>query len=168
MGNSDGVEVGDWVEAIGEPFGLAKTVTAGIISSKNRTVEQGTAGEFQHFLQTDAAINPGNSGGPLLDMAGEVIGMNTAIYTQGAGNEGIGFAMPSNTIIDVYNDLIGPSTRSSAAASASASSPTCPAPSPASMDSNPASSSARSDPASPPPKPDSRSATSLPPSMANT
>ncbi|HEX3661082.1 MAG TPA: trypsin-like peptidase domain-containing protein [Acidobacteriaceae bacterium] len=108
MGNSDGVEVGDWVEAIGEPFGLTKTVTAGIISSKNRTVEQGTAGEFQHFLQTDAAINPGNSGGPLLDMAGEVIGVNTAIFTQSAGNEGIGFAMPSNTVINVYNDLIGP------------------------------------------------------------
>ena len=108
MGNSDGVEVGDWVEAIGEPFGLAKTVTAGIISSKNRTVEPGTAGEFQHFLQTDAAINPGNSGGPLLDMAGEVIGVNTAIYTESAGNQGIGFAMPSNTVIDVYNDLIGP------------------------------------------------------------
>ncbi|MGA7521769.1 MAG: trypsin-like peptidase domain-containing protein [Acidobacteriaceae bacterium] len=108
MGNSDGVEVGDWVEAIGEPFGLTKTVTAGIISSKNRTVQPGTEGEFQHFLQTDAAINPGNSGGPLLDMAGEVIGVNTAIFTQSAGNEGIGFAMPSNTVIDVYNDLIGP------------------------------------------------------------
>ena len=108
MGNSDGVEVGDWVLAIGEPFGLAKTVTAGIISSKNRTVEPGTSGEFQHFLQTDAAINPGNSGGPLVDMAGEVIGVNTAIYTQSAGNEGIGFAMPSDTIVDVYNQLIGP------------------------------------------------------------
>jgi serine protease Do len=108
MGNSDGVEVGDWVMAIGEPFGLAKTVTAGIISTKNRTVEPGTEGEFQHFLQTDAAINPGNSGGPLVDMAGEVIGVNTAIYTQTAGNEGIGFAQPSNTVINVYNDLIGP------------------------------------------------------------
>ncbi len=108
MGNSDGVQVGDWVMAIGEPFGLAKTVTAGIISTKNRTVEPGTEGEFQHFLQTDAAINPGNSGGPLVDMAGEVIGVNTAIYTQSAGNEGIGFAMPSNTVINVYNDLIGP------------------------------------------------------------
>ena len=108
MGNSEGVQVGDWVMAIGEPFGLAKTVTAGIISSKNRTVEPGTSGEFQHFLQTDAAINPGNSGGPLVDMAGEVIGVNTAIYTQSAGNEGIGFAMPSDTVIDVYNDLIGP------------------------------------------------------------
>ena len=108
MGNSDGVQVGDWVVAIGEPFGLAKTVTAGIISTKNRTVEPGTEGEFQHFLQTDAAINPGNSGGPLVDMAGEVIGVNTAIYTQTAGNEGIGFAQPSNTVINVYNDLIGP------------------------------------------------------------
>ena len=108
MGNSDGAQVGDWVVAIGEPFGLAKTVTAGIISSKNRTVEQGPAGEFQHFLQTDAAINPGNSGGPLVNMAGEVIGMNTAIFTQSAGNEGIGFAMPANTVIDVYNQLIGP------------------------------------------------------------
>jgi serine protease Do len=108
IGNSDGVQVGDWVLAIGEPFGLAKTVTAGIISSKNRTVEPGTSGEFQHFLQTDAAINPGNSGGPLVDMAGEVIGVNTAIYTQSAGNEGIGFAMPSDTIVDVYNQLISP------------------------------------------------------------
>jgi len=108
VGNSDGVEVGDWVIAIGEPFGLAKTVTAGIISSKNRTVEPGTPGEFQHFLQTDAAINPGNSGGPLLNMAGEVIGVNTAIYTQSAGNEGIGFAMPSDSVVDVYNQLIGP------------------------------------------------------------
>ncbi|MFZ0632768.1 MAG: trypsin-like peptidase domain-containing protein [Acidobacteriaceae bacterium] len=108
MGNSEGVEVGDYVEAIGEPFGLAKTVTAGIISSKNRDVVQGTEGEFQHFLQTDAAINPGNSGGPLLNMDGQVIGVNTAIYTESAGNQGIGFAMPSNTVIDVYNDLIGP------------------------------------------------------------
>jgi serine protease Do len=108
MGNSDGVQVGDWAIAIGEPFGLAKTVTAGIISSKNRTVEPGTSGEFQHFLQTDAAINPGNSGGPLLNMAGEVIGVNTAIYTQSAGNEGIGFAMPSMSVIEVYNALIGP------------------------------------------------------------
>ena len=108
MGNSEGVQVGDWVVAIGEPFGLSKTVTAGIISSLNRTVEQGTEGEFQHFLQTDAAINPGNSGGPLVDMAGEVIGVNTAIFTQSAGNEGIGFAMPSDSVANVYNQLIGP------------------------------------------------------------
>jgi serine protease Do len=109
MGNSDTAQVGDWVEAIGSPFALAQTVTAGIISAKNRTIDQGQAGQFQHFLQTDAAINPGNSGGPLLNMNGEVIGVNTAIYTQSAGYQGIGFAMPSNTVVSVYNDLIGPS-----------------------------------------------------------
>jgi serine protease Do len=108
MGNSDGTEVGEWVVAIGEPFELSKTVTAGIISAKNRTIEPGAKGQFQHFLQTDAAINPGNSGGPLINMAGQVIGVNTAIYTQSAGYQGIGFAMPSNTVVEVYNDLIGP------------------------------------------------------------
>ncbi len=109
MGNSDNSQVGDWVEAIGSPFALAQTVTAGIISAKNRTIEPGQQGQFQHFIQTDAAINPGNSGGPLLNMNGEVIGMNTAIYTQSAGYQGIGFAMPSNTVVDIYNDLISPS-----------------------------------------------------------
>jgi serine protease Do len=114
LGNSDGVQVGDWVLAIGEPFGLSETVSAGIISAKNRSIDEGgdangvAKNEFQKFLQTDAAINPGNSGGPLVNMAGQVIGMNTAIFTQSAGNEGIGFAMPSNTIISVYNQLIGP------------------------------------------------------------
>ncbi|MGD0347414.1 MAG: trypsin-like peptidase domain-containing protein [Terracidiphilus sp.] len=109
MGNSDTAQVGDWVEAIGSPFALAQTVTAGIISAKNRTIDQGAPGQFQHFIQTDAAINPGNSGGPLLNMNGEVIGVNTAIYTQSAGYQGIGFAMPSNTVVSVYNDLISPS-----------------------------------------------------------
>ena len=109
LGNSDTAQVGDWVEAIGSPFALAQTVTAGIISAKNRTIDQGAPGQFQHFIQTDAAINPGNSGGPLLNMNGEVIGVNTAIYTQSAGYQGIGFAMPSNTVVDVYNDLISPS-----------------------------------------------------------
>ena len=109
MGNSDTAQVGDWVEAIGSPFALAQTVTAGIISAKNRTIDQGAPGQFQHFIQTDAAINPGNSGGPLLNMNGEVIGVNTAIYTQSAGYQGIGFAMPSNTVVAVYNDLISPS-----------------------------------------------------------
>jgi serine protease Do len=108
MGNSDNVQVGDWVEAIGSPFALSQTVTAGIISARNRTIEPGASGQFQHFLQTDAAINPGNSGGPLLDMNGDVIGVNTAIYTQSAGYQGIGFAMPSNTVVSIYNDLIGP------------------------------------------------------------
>jgi serine protease Do len=109
LGNSDMTQVGDWVEAIGSPFTLSQTVTAGIISAKNRTIDQGAPGQFQHFIQTDAAINPGNSGGPLLNMDGEVIGVNTAIYTQSAGYQGIGFAMPSNTVVEVYNDLISPS-----------------------------------------------------------
>ncbi len=109
MGNSDTAQVGDWVEAIGSPFALAQTVTAGIISAKNRTIEPGVSGQFQHFIQTDAAINPGNSGGPMLNMDGEVVGVNTAIYTQSAGYQGIGFAMPSNTVVAVYNDLISPS-----------------------------------------------------------
>ena len=109
LGNSDGTAVGDWVIAIGSPFSLSQTVTAGIISAKNRTIEPGASGQFQHFIQTDAAINPGNSGGPLLDMNAEVIGVNTAIYTQSSGYQGIGFAMPSNTVVQVYNDLISPS-----------------------------------------------------------
>jgi serine protease Do len=109
LGNSDTSQVGDWVEAIGSPFALSQTVTAGIISAKNRTLDQGAPGQFQHFIQTDAAINPGNSGGPLLNMTGEVIGVNTAIYTQSAGYQGVGFAMPSNTVVSVYNDLISPS-----------------------------------------------------------
>lgn len=109
FGNSDGTQIGDWVLAIGSPFGLQQTVTAGIISSEHRSINHGSAGEFQHFIQTDAAINPGNSGGPLVSMSGQVIGVNTAIYTQSMGNQGIGFAMPSNTIIHIYNELIGPS-----------------------------------------------------------
>ena len=109
LGNSDSTQVGDWVEAIGSPFALSQTVTAGIISAKNRTIEPGASGQFQHFIQTDAAINPGNSGGPLLNMTGQVIGVNTAIFTQSAGYQGIGFAMPSNTVVSVYNDLISPS-----------------------------------------------------------
>jgi serine protease Do len=109
LGDSDAAQVGDWVEAIGSPFALSQTVTAGIISAKNRTIEQGKNGQFQHFIQTDAAINPGNSGGPLLNMNGEVIGVNTAIYTQSGGYQGLGFAMPSNTVVQVYNDLISAS-----------------------------------------------------------
>jgi serine protease Do len=109
LGNSDGAQVGDWVLAIGSPFNLSKTVTAGIVSAKNRTIDEGgAASQFQRFIQTDAAINPGNSGGPLVNMAGEVIGVNTAIYTQSAGSEGVGFAMPANTVANVYNMLISP------------------------------------------------------------
>src|SRR6202453_4235240 len=113
LGNSDGAQVGDWVLAIGSPFSLSKTVTAGIISAKNRSIDEAGANavpqtQFKRFIQTDAAINPGNSGGPLVDMAGQVVGMNTAIYTQSMGSQGVGFAMPANIIANVYNMLIGP------------------------------------------------------------
>ena len=114
LGNSDGAQVGDWVLAIGSPFGLSQTVSAGIVSAKNRSIDEGpgpsgvATNQFQRFIQTDAAINPGNSGGPLVDMSGAVVGMNTAIYTQSMGSQGVGFAMPSNTVASVYNMLIGP------------------------------------------------------------
>lgn len=108
LGNSDGVQVGDWVLAIGTPFNLSGTVTAGIISAKDRSSIGADSTQFQRFLQTDAAINPGNSGGPLVDMAGQVIGINTAIMTgsRSMANEGVGFAMPSNMAIHVYNELV--------------------------------------------------------------
>src|SRR5579885_202665 len=104
IGNSDGVQVGDWEVAIGSPFGLEATVTAGIISALGRDI----AGEkqLQRFIQTDAAINPGNSGGPLLNIRGEVIGVNTMIATQNGGSQGVGFALPINMVVRVYNDLI--------------------------------------------------------------
>jgi serine protease Do len=106
IGNSDAVQVGDWAIAIGSPFGLQATVTAGIISAKERDVEGES--QFQHFLQTDAAINPGNSGGPLLNIRGEVIGINTAIATNSLsrGYQGVGFAMPMNMAAQVYNQII--------------------------------------------------------------
>ncbi len=106
LGNSDAIDAGDWVLAIGSPFGLKESVTAGIISSTKRSIDQ--TRQFQSFLQTDAAINPGNSGGPLVNMNGEVVGINTAIFTQSAGYQGVGFAMPSNTVATVYNQLIQP------------------------------------------------------------
>jgi serine protease Do len=105
IGNSDAVQVGDWAIAIGSPFGFQATVTAGIISAKQRDIP-GDSTQFQHFLQTDAAINPGNSGGPLVNIRGEVIGINTAIASQSGHYEGIGFAMPINTAAKVYNDII--------------------------------------------------------------
>ena len=103
IGNSDAVQVGDWAVAIGSPFGLEASVTAGIVSAKGRDVG---AQQFQRFIQTDAAINPGNSGGPLLNIRGEVIGVNTAIATQSGGYQGIGFALPINTAVNVYNQVI--------------------------------------------------------------
>jgi len=99
LGDSDRMQVGDWVLAVGSPFGLQATVTAGIISAKARQLDQGP---FDDFLQTDAAINPGNSGGPLVNMQGEVVGINTAIV---AGASGIGFAIPSNMARKIYTEL---------------------------------------------------------------
>jgi serine protease Do len=100
LGDSDRTQVGDWVLAVGSPFGLQATVTAGIISAKARQIGQGP---FDDFLQTDAAINPGNSGGPLVNMQGEIIGINTAIV---AGGSGIGFAIPSNMARKIYTELL--------------------------------------------------------------
>ena len=103
LGDSDKMKVGDWVLAIGSPFGLQQTVTAGIISAKGRSIGQGP---FDNFLQTDAAINPGNSGGPLVNMAGEVIGINSAILSRSGGNVGIGFAIPANMAKRIFTELV--------------------------------------------------------------
>ena len=106
FGNSDAIKVGDWVLAIGSPFGFDHTVTAGIISAQGRDgFSGGQDSAFQSFIQTDAAINPGNSGGPLVNMAGEVIGVNTAIVSETNSFAGLGFALPSNIAVKVYNQL---------------------------------------------------------------
>jgi len=102
LGDSDKLRVGDWVVAIGNPFGLGSTVTAGIVSAKGRIIG---AGPYDNFIQTDASINPGNSGGPLFNLDGEVIGINTAIFTQSGGNVGIGFAIPINMAKSVMSQL---------------------------------------------------------------
>ena len=102
FGNSSKMRVGDWVMAIGNPFGLGGTVTVGIVSAKNRDIN---AGPYDEFIQTDAAINRGNSGGPLFDMNGDVIGVNTAIISPTGGSIGIGFAIPSNTAMRVIDQL---------------------------------------------------------------
>ena len=108
LGNSDTVDIGDFVLAVGSPFGLSRSVTYGIISAKGRRDLQLGDDEvrFQDFLQTDAAINPGNSGGPLLNMRGEVIGINTAIASSSGGNEGIGFSIPINMVMVVARQLV--------------------------------------------------------------
>jgi serine protease Do len=105
LGNSDQVKVGQWVVAIGQPRGLSETVTQGIISAKHRT-GLSEPSSYQDFLQTDAAINPGNSGGPLVDLDGEVVGINSAILSQSGGFEGLGFAIPSNIAAHVSQELI--------------------------------------------------------------
>ncbi|MDQ6979056.1 MAG: Do family serine endopeptidase [Mariprofundaceae bacterium] len=102
LGNSDKLRVGDWVVAIGNPFGLEQTVTAGIVSARGRVIG---SGPYDDFIQTDAAINPGNSGGPLFNRRGEVIGINTAIYTRSGGNNGIGFAIPINLAKSAFDQL---------------------------------------------------------------
>jgi serine protease Do len=102
LGNSDVTRVGDWVLAIGNPFGLGGSVTAGILSARAREIN---AGPYDDFLQTDAAINRGNSGGPMFNMAGEVIGINTAIYSPSGGSIGIGFAIPSNLAKPIVDQL---------------------------------------------------------------
>jgi serine protease Do len=108
-GDSSTVEIGHFVLAVGSPFGLSQSVTMGIVSAKGRrdlslTSDQSVTN--QDFLQTDAAINPGNSGGPLIDMYGTVVGINTAIASNGGGNEGIGFSIPSNLVHRVFEQLV--------------------------------------------------------------
>ena len=102
FGSSAKLQVGDWVMAIGNPFGLGGSVTVGIISAKQRDIN---SGPYDDYLQTDAAINKGNSGGPLFNMDGEVIGVNTAIISPTGGSIGIGFAVPSNTALLVVDQL---------------------------------------------------------------
>ena len=102
LGDSDQLKVGEWVMAIGNPFGLEHTVTAGIVSAKGRFL--GT-GSYDQFIQTDAAINPGNSGGPLINLRGEVVGINTAIFSRTGGNIGIGFAIPINLAKELLPEL---------------------------------------------------------------
>lgn len=103
LGNSDNLEVGEWVVAIGNPFGLSHTVTVGVVSAKERNIG---SGPYDEFIQTDASINPGNSGGPLMNIKGDVIGINTAIISGNTGgNVGIGFAIPINVAKGILNDL---------------------------------------------------------------
>ena len=102
LGDSDTLQVGDWVLAIGNPFGLSETVTAGIVSALGRVIGQGP---YDNFIQTDASINPGNSGGPLIDVQAKVIGINTAIFSRGGGSIGIGFATPINAVKGVVEQL---------------------------------------------------------------
>lgn len=105
LGDSDKLEQGEWVIALGSPFGLEQTMTAGIVSATGRDLGAG-AGQFTNFIQTDASINPGNSGGPLINMDGEVVGINTLIFSQTGTSAGIGFAIPSNLATKVYAQLI--------------------------------------------------------------
>lgn len=104
LADSGKLRVGDFVVAIGEPFGLGQTVTSGIVSALGRSGLRGTG--YQNFIQTDASINPGNSGGPLVNLRGELVGINSMIYSPSGGNVGIGFAIPSNLAADVMRQLV--------------------------------------------------------------
>jgi putative serine protease PepD len=110
VGNSDAVEVGSPVVAIGSPFGLAETVTSGIVSALGRSIDAPNNFTIANAIQTDAPINHGNSGGPLLNSAGQVIGVNAQIQSQGGGSEGVGFAIPSNTVRSVVSQLVAGKT----------------------------------------------------------
>ena len=108
MGDSEALEVGDFVMAIGNPFGVGQTVTQGIVSAVART--QVGSSDYQFFIQTDAAINPGNSGGALVDLQGQLVGINTAIYSQSGGSHGIGFAIPTSMVRAVVETAKGGAT----------------------------------------------------------
>jgi putative serine protease PepD len=106
LGDSGALQVGDGVVAIGSPFGLDETVTSGIVSALNRSISSSSSFTIAGAIQTDAAINHGNSGGPLLDMSGQVVGVNTQIESESGGNDGVGFAVPSSTIRSVVSQLV--------------------------------------------------------------
>jgi len=106
VGDSDELKVGDWVVAIGSPFSFDFSVTAGIVSAKGRSIQNNNIGNYVPFLQTDVAINPGNSGGPLFDLDGNVVGINSQIYSRSGGYQGLAFAIPINVAVDVADQII--------------------------------------------------------------
>ena len=106
VGDSDDLKVGDWVVAIGSPFSFDFSVTAGIVSAKGRSIQNNNIGNYVPFLQTDVAINPGNSGGPLFNLDGEVVGINSQIYSRSGGYQGLAFAIPINVAVDVADQII--------------------------------------------------------------
>jgi serine protease Do len=106
IGNSDELEVGDWVVAIGSPFSFDFSVTAGIVSAKGRSIQNNNIGNYVPFLQTDVAINPGNSGGPLFNLEGGVVGINSQIYSRSGGYQGLAFSIPINVALDVADQII--------------------------------------------------------------
>ena len=106
IGNSDELEVGDWVVAIGSPFSFDFSVTAGIVSAKGRSIQNNNIGNYVSFLQTDVAINPGNSGGPLFNLEGGVVGINSQIYSRSGGYQGLAFSIPINVALDVADQII--------------------------------------------------------------